>query len=157
VSQVVEPDSWQTGEVEYRSEMLGQIVGIDWLSRHRSEDQVMGLWTQIVRPRLRLQITRQFRDTARDTEISNAISACNCDRHHVCGIKTEVSHPGIIGSHSLVTGCRIMDIPIGITIDPVKILLASRFGTVANRCQAESRVLVRQARADFYPFPRAPA
>jgi len=38
VAQIIEPHSWQTGEVEYESEMLGEIIGIDWLSRFRSED-----------------------------------------------------------------------------------------------------------------------
>jgi hypothetical protein len=35
-------------------------------------------------------------------------------------------------------GAGLWTSPIGITIDPVKITLASRFGTVTNRCQAES-------------------
>ena len=56
VAQIIEPDSWHTGKVKYRSEMLGEIIGIDWLPRRRSEDQVTGLWVQIVRTRFRVQI-----------------------------------------------------------------------------------------------------
>jgi hypothetical protein len=59
VEQILEPGSWQTGAVEYRSGILSEIIGTDWLSPRRSEDRVMRLWTQIVRTRFRLQITKR--------------------------------------------------------------------------------------------------
>jgi len=42
--------------------MLSEIIGTDWLSRWRSEDQAMGLWTQIGRARFPLQMTQKSND-----------------------------------------------------------------------------------------------
>jgi len=39
--------------------MLGEIISIDWLSRRSFEDQVLGVGTQSVRARFRLQITKK--------------------------------------------------------------------------------------------------
>jgi hypothetical protein len=44
--------------------MLGEIIGIDWFSQRRSEDQVMALQTQIVHARFRLQITKNSNNPA---------------------------------------------------------------------------------------------
>ena len=59
VAQIIKPHSRHTRGVEYRSELLREIIGIDWLSQLRSEDWVVGLRMQILRTRFRLQITKK--------------------------------------------------------------------------------------------------
>jgi len=48
VAQIVQSDSWETSQLKYHFEMLGEIIGMDWVSRRRFEDQVTALWTQTV-------------------------------------------------------------------------------------------------------------
>src|SRR5207247_8761905 len=55
VPQIVQSDSWETSQLKYHFEMLGEIIGMDWVSRRRFEDQVTALWTQTVGARFRLQ------------------------------------------------------------------------------------------------------
>ncbi len=67
--------------------MLGKIIGTDWLTRRRSEDQVTGLWVRIVRTRFSVQIMNKGNDpvlqldwtTASQTlgiTISRSVSGC---------------------------------------------------------------------------------
>jgi hypothetical protein len=44
--------------------MLGELIGTDWLTRRRSEDQVTGLWTQILRTLFSVQITKKGNNPA---------------------------------------------------------------------------------------------
>jgi hypothetical protein len=44
--------------------MLGEIIGTDWLTRRRSEDQVTGLWIQILRTHFSVQITKKGNNPA---------------------------------------------------------------------------------------------
>ena len=39
--------------------MLGEIIGTDWLTRRRSEDQVTGLWMRILRTHFSVQIMKK--------------------------------------------------------------------------------------------------
>jgi hypothetical protein len=64
MAQIIEPQSWHTRKVEHWSEMLGERIRIDWLSRRRSEDQVTSLWIEILRTRFRLQITKKGNNPA---------------------------------------------------------------------------------------------
>jgi len=57
-------DSWETSQLMYHFEMLGEIIGMDWVSRRRFEDQVTALWTQTVGARFRLQITKKRNNPA---------------------------------------------------------------------------------------------
>jgi hypothetical protein len=49
------------GRLSSREALLSstELIGVDWLPRRRSEDQVIGLWTRIVPARFRLQITKK--------------------------------------------------------------------------------------------------
>jgi hypothetical protein len=44
--------------------MLGETIGTDWLTRRRSEDQVTGLWVQILRTLFSIQITKKGNNPA---------------------------------------------------------------------------------------------
>jgi len=44
--------------------VLGEIVGTDWLSRRRFEDQVTGLWIEILRTHFSLQIMKKRNNPA---------------------------------------------------------------------------------------------
>ena len=54
----------ETSQLKYHFEMLGEIIGMDWVSRRRFEDQVTALWTQTVGARFRLQITKKRNNPA---------------------------------------------------------------------------------------------
>jgi len=44
--------------------VLGEIVGTDWLSRRRPEDQVTGLWIEILHTHFSLQIMKKGNNPA---------------------------------------------------------------------------------------------